>query len=112
MLTVLENNRGFNLLFTDVVLPQGTSGPKLVRRARALKPCLAVLMTSGYADEVLVTWVTPAIVLLLRIPYRLHQLSTGPDEVLEHGAFLRDNRIALHHKTHCCVADSRVGEHT
>jgi hypothetical protein len=32
--------------------------------------------------------------------------------VLEHGAFLRDNRIALHHKTHCCVADSRVGEHT
>jgi signal transduction histidine kinase len=37
------------LLFTDVVMPGGMSGPDLAAAARAMRPGLKVLFTSGYA---------------------------------------------------------------
>jgi CheY-like chemotaxis protein len=39
-----------DLLFTDVVLPGGMTGPELAERARALRPRLKVLFTTGYAQ--------------------------------------------------------------
>ena len=38
-----------DLLFSDVVLPSGMTGPELVEAARALRPRLKVLFTTGYA---------------------------------------------------------------
>ena len=39
-----------DLLFTDVILPGGMAGPVLAERARALRPGLKVLFTTGYAQ--------------------------------------------------------------
>ena len=38
-----------DLLFADVILPGGLSGTALAERARALRPGLKVLFTTGYA---------------------------------------------------------------
>ena len=38
-----------DLLFSDVVLPGGMTGAQLVEAARALRPRLRVLFTTGYA---------------------------------------------------------------
>jgi PAS domain S-box-containing protein len=40
-----------DLLFTDMVLPQGISGGELAKRLKARKPSLKVLYTSGYSIE-------------------------------------------------------------
>ncbi|MFL6795677.1 MAG: response regulator, partial [Sphingomicrobium sp.] len=42
-----------DLLFTDVVLPGGTTGADLARDARKLRPELNILLTSGYARSAL-----------------------------------------------------------
>jgi DNA-binding response OmpR family regulator len=38
-----------DLLFADVILPGGMTGTALAERARALRPGLKVLFTTGYA---------------------------------------------------------------
>jgi CheY-like chemotaxis protein len=40
-----------DLLFTDVMMPGGTLGPALAKRARELRPNLEVLYTTGYAEQ-------------------------------------------------------------
>ena len=44
----LKDNSGIQLLFTDVVLPEGMNGQQLAKEARRLRPDLKVLMTTGY----------------------------------------------------------------
>jgi CheY-like chemotaxis protein len=51
-LALLQQDGAYELLFTDVVLPQGMSGVELARQARAIRPELKVLLTSGYPEEV------------------------------------------------------------
>ncbi|MBV9881389.1 MAG: PAS domain S-box protein [Sphingomonadaceae bacterium] len=43
-----------DLLFTDVVLPGGMTGAELAREARALRPDLRILFTTGYARNAIV----------------------------------------------------------
>ena len=50
-LAALRADAGFDLLFTDVVMPGGISGRDLVEQARQLRPNLPVLLTSGYYDR-------------------------------------------------------------
>ena len=67
----------FNLLFTDVVLPGGMNGRQLADKARALRPDLPVLFTSGYAEDVIVhQGEVESGVHLLRKPYRRRDLAT------------------------------------
>jgi CheY-like chemotaxis protein len=40
-------------MVSDVVMPGGLSGIELAREARALRPRLRVVLTSGYAAEIL-----------------------------------------------------------
>jgi len=54
-LRLLERQEGrVDLLFSDVVLPGGMTGAQLVEAARALRPRLRVLFTTGYARNALV----------------------------------------------------------
>ncbi len=77
-LAILEQDRSFALLFTDVVLPKGMSGVELVRHARALCPDLRVVMTSGYSEEVFQLHGRPdAGTVMLPKPYRRHDLSSA-----------------------------------
>lgn len=52
-LRVLGDGSGVDLVFTDVVLAGGMSGPELARELRRLHPELPVLFTSGYSDELI-----------------------------------------------------------
>jgi signal transduction histidine kinase len=50
---MLENGQEFELLFSDVVMPNGMNGVELAREARRLRKDIKVLLTSGYAGNVL-----------------------------------------------------------
>jgi signal transduction histidine kinase/CheY-like chemotaxis protein len=50
---MLESGQEFELLFSDVVMPNGMNGVELAREARRLRKGIKVLLTSGYAVDVL-----------------------------------------------------------
>ncbi|MBT5110142.1 MAG: PAS domain-containing protein [Rhodospirillaceae bacterium] len=49
----LETDDPIDLLFTDVILPGGMSGPDIAARALDLRPKLRILFTSGYPENAL-----------------------------------------------------------
>ena len=53
-LALLQGGTRVDLLFTDVVMPGPLRSPELARRARELWPEIAVLFTSGYAQDAIV----------------------------------------------------------
>lgn len=50
----LESSRTIDLLFTDVVLPDGLHGRNIADRARRLHPMIKVLFTTGYTRNAIV----------------------------------------------------------
>jgi signal transduction histidine kinase/CheY-like chemotaxis protein/HAMP domain-containing protein len=52
-LRILKAGERFDLLFSDVVMPQGINGVELAREARRLCSSIKVLLTSGNAADVL-----------------------------------------------------------
>jgi PAS domain S-box-containing protein len=52
-LATLDGPEPLDLLFTDIVMPKGMNGIQLARRAREIRPNLAVLLTSGYGFNAL-----------------------------------------------------------
>jgi PAS domain S-box-containing protein len=50
-LDILQQHHVVDLVFTDLVMPGGISGREVAARARQLKPGIRVLLTSGYAEE-------------------------------------------------------------
>ena len=53
-LTIIESGIGIDLLFTDVVMPGDLKSPELASRLRQRLPDLAILFTSGYAENSIV----------------------------------------------------------
>src|SRR5262249_23709598 len=53
-LAALASRPHIDLLFTDVGLPGGLNGRQLATEARARKPALKVLFTTGYARNAIV----------------------------------------------------------
>jgi CheY-like chemotaxis protein len=51
-LDLIARHTQIDLLFTDVVMPGNMNGKQLANAARALRPGLKVLYTSGYSDSV------------------------------------------------------------
>lgn len=49
-LELIRQTPDIDLLFTDVVMPGGISGPELADAARSLRPGIRVLFTSGYTE--------------------------------------------------------------
>ncbi len=48
-LTVLESGAPVDLLFADMIMPGSLKSAELIRRSRAARPSLGILLTSGYA---------------------------------------------------------------
>jgi PAS domain S-box-containing protein len=53
-LVILDSGVPIDLLFTDVVMPGRLRSPELARKARARRPDIAVLFTSGYTENAIV----------------------------------------------------------
>jgi signal transduction histidine kinase len=52
-LRMLQSGQEFELLFSDIVMPGGMNGIELAREARRLRTGIKILLTSGYAENVL-----------------------------------------------------------
>ena len=78
-LAALRRDDRIDLLFTDLVMPFGMSGIDLARRARAMRPGLKVLLTTGYAGSG-----APATseFRLLPKPFRPHELGRALAEMM------------------------------
>jgi FOG: CheY-like receiver len=75
-LASVENGVKFDLLFTDVILPNSMTGRQLADEMAKRRPGIKVLYTSGYTDNAVVHQgrLDPG-VLLLSKPYRKSQLA-------------------------------------
>ncbi len=70
-------------VFTDMVMPGGVSGYQLTREIAQINPELPVLMTSGYAEELLENGSRDRnLPKLLRKPYKLEQLADAMKQLL------------------------------
>jgi CheY-like chemotaxis protein len=73
-LAALEEGRHVDLVFTDMMMPDGRTGLELARELRKRLPDLPVLMTTGYAGEMLDVEIVDGLP-LIRKPYRQEELS-------------------------------------
>jgi PAS domain S-box-containing protein len=80
-LTALAERRDVALLMVDLGMPQ-MDGVEVARRARALRPDLAVLMSTGYAEDGPFSGPIDTEVVLKK-PYRAHDLATHVRGALE-----------------------------
>jgi CheY-like chemotaxis protein len=76
----LRGSDHVDLLFTDMVMPNGISGQDLILAARQLRPSIKALLTSGYSDQFLRQTVRG--VRLITKPYRRETLATAVHEAL------------------------------
>ena len=82
-LEIVRRGDPIDLLFTDVVLPDGMNGAEVARAARALRPGLKVLFASGYSEHALMHQGRLADgVVLLQKPYRKQELAEALRRVL------------------------------
>ncbi len=83
-LAILKAPGEIDLLFTDLIMPNGIGGQELLRLARALRPGLKALFASGYSEQFL-KGRTPdeAGVPLLNKPYRTRALAEAVRGVLD-----------------------------
>jgi PAS domain S-box-containing protein len=83
-LAILKEAGEIDLLFTDLIMPNGIDGQELWRQARALRPRLKALFTSGYSEQFLKgRGATEAGVPLLNKPYRTRALAEAVRNVLD-----------------------------
>jgi CheY-like chemotaxis protein len=85
-LDVLQTNSDFDLLFTDVVLPDGMSGRELAQEAVRRRPGLKVLFTTGYTRNAIVHngKLDPGINLISK-PFTYEQLAAKVRALLDRG---------------------------
>ena len=70
-LAIVDSDIGFELMFTDVIMPGAMNGRALAEQALRRRPTLKVLFTSGYTENaILSNGCLPSGVLLLPKPYR------------------------------------------
>ena len=82
-LEVVESSEKLDLLFTDIVMPGKLSCEALVKRAREVRPNLAVLLTSGFSEAAMQgTLLANNQNALLSKPYRKQDLARKVREVL------------------------------
>jgi CheY-like chemotaxis protein len=86
-LDILSQDQTIDLVFTDLIMPGGMSGHDVVARARQLNPRIKVLLTSGYAEELVHgDDLERERLKVLRKPYHQAELVAALREVLAAGA--------------------------
>jgi PAS domain S-box-containing protein len=79
---ILRRPHPIDLVFTDLIMPGGMSGHDVVARARELRPGIKVLVTSGYAEELVhADALESERVRVLRKPYQQAELVAALREV-------------------------------
>ncbi|HRY05869.1 MAG TPA: PAS domain S-box protein [Hyphomicrobiaceae bacterium] len=82
-LEIIAEDPAFNLVFSDIVMPGGLSGLDLARELAFHFPQVRVLLTTGYAEEMLhVPDAGGPMPALLRKPYSQAELAHAIDDVL------------------------------
>ena len=85
-------NRGIDLLFSDVLMPGSMNGLVLAERVRERLPGVAVLLTTGYNEDLLAEGPRPAYADVLGKPYRRSELADRVRAALN----TRANRLERH----------------
>jgi CheY-like chemotaxis protein len=71
------------LLFTDIIMPGGMTGDELAKHARALRPDIKVLFTSGYAEPSIAGRELTERGSWLKKPYSARELATRLRQLLD-----------------------------
>ncbi len=88
---VLADGHAVDMVLSDVILPDGVSGPEFAERARQAYPGLRVVFMSGYApDATRRDGSLGADTVLLHKPFQMAQLARVLREALDGGAALGD----------------------
>jgi CheY-like chemotaxis protein len=83
-LAILEGPDKIDLLFTDLIMPNGIDGEELLKQAHRLRPGLKALFTSGYSEHFLQSrGNAEAGIPLLNKPYRVSKLSEAVRRALD-----------------------------
>ena len=87
-MALLKSGDHFDLLFTDIGLPDGISGHELAKLAKQQRPQLKVLFTTGYAKVHANNGADPpeSKQPTLRKPYRSEELAVTVRALLDSGA--------------------------
>jgi PAS domain S-box-containing protein len=83
---VLKSPEPVDLVFTDLVMPGGISGRDVAALARKLRPGIKILLTSGYAEDLVPVDPGLAQLKILRKPYRQGDLVAALREVFASSA--------------------------
>ena len=78
-LAIIAGEEAVDILFTDIVMPEGMSGIELAREARRRRPDLRVLITSGHSEHGMGD---KGEFLSITKPYRRHDLAARLREAL------------------------------
>ena len=78
---VLKSPEPIDLVFTDLMMPGGISGHDVAALARKLRPGIKILLTSGYAEDLVSVDPELAQLKILRKPYRQGDLVAALREV-------------------------------
>ncbi len=79
----LQDTPGIDLVFSDLVMPGGVSGYEVADSVRSDHPGVAILLTSGYAEDLVHSdKLSEHAVSLLRKPYRQQELARRLREAL------------------------------
>ena len=82
-IAILDRDQSIDLVFTDLIMPGGMSGHDVAVRAQELRPSIKVLLTSGYAEELVHgDDLERTQFKVLRKPYHLSDLEAALREVL------------------------------
>lgn len=74
-LKIIQENTSLDLVFSDVVMPDGMSGAELAQRIGSLRPELPVLLTSGYTAQRVIPETPAGELALLKKPFSQADLS-------------------------------------
>jgi nitrogen-specific signal transduction histidine kinase/CheY-like chemotaxis protein len=84
-LRILDRQPRVDLLFTDVVLPGGMTGAQVAAQAKAIRPSLKVLFTTGYARNSIIHHgrLDKGVQLIVK-PFSFNELAAKVRDVLDH----------------------------